>query len=206
MIMFGDMDFFTSGSVRNKSGQRLWLEFLSLLEAGGHVYRKGLPAVCEIHKTRVDLSSPEAFDKNVPDGGCRVVCGTQLPCGVRGHLCPRRCKGGGTQTSLDGFRTVVRAGVARSLDLENGRLLLDHQCIVVCAPQNRRPSRIYCRAVLFCLDRCVRWWWWWSDVARSVSFVARVATKITDDTGLHFSCTFNKENKREKRCFVAANT
>ncbi|CAN0540467.1 unnamed protein product [Scytosiphon promiscuus] len=36
MIMFGDMDFFTSDSVRNKPGQPLWLKFLSLLEAGGH--------------------------------------------------------------------------------------------------------------------------------------------------------------------------
>lgn len=90
MILFGDMDFFTSNSVRNKPGRRLWLKFLSLLEAGGHLYRDGLPAVCEIHKTRVDLSSPEAFDQNVPDGGCRIVCGAQLPCGVKGHLCPRR--------------------------------------------------------------------------------------------------------------------
>lgn len=91
MILFGDMDFFTSDCIRNKSGQRLWREFLSLLEAGGHVYRDGLPAVCETHKTRVDLSSPEAFNESVPDGGCRVMCGAQLPCGVRGHLCPRRC-------------------------------------------------------------------------------------------------------------------
>ena len=89
MILFGDIDFFTSDSVRNKSGQRLWLEFLSLLEAGGHVYRDGLPAVCETHKTHVDLSSPKAFDENVPDGGCRVVCGAVLACDG-GHPCPRR--------------------------------------------------------------------------------------------------------------------
>lgn len=87
MIMFGDIDFFTSDSVRNKPGQRLWLEFLSLLEAGGHVYRDGLPVACEAHKTRADLATPEAFDEHCPDGGCRVVCGTKLSCG---HRCARR--------------------------------------------------------------------------------------------------------------------
>lgn len=91
MILFGDMDFFTSDSVRNKPGQRLWLEFLSLLEAGRHVYRDGLPVVCETHGTRADLSSPEAFDEYVPDGGCRVACGATLACDG-GHPCPRRCK------------------------------------------------------------------------------------------------------------------
>lgn len=115
MILFGDMDFFTSDSVKNKSGRRLWLGFLSLLVAGGHVYRDGLPAVCEIHKTRVDLSCADAFDEYVPDGGCRVVCGAQLPCGVRGHLCRRRCKEGGTQTGCyrrvhDGIRMTLVSG------------------------------------------------------------------------------------------------
>lgn len=89
MILFGDIDFFTSDSVRNKSGQRLWLGFLSLLEAGGHVYRDGLPVVCQTHKTRVDLSSPGAFDEHVPDGGCRMMCGATLLCDKR-HPCPRR--------------------------------------------------------------------------------------------------------------------
>ena len=92
MILFGDMDFFTSDSIRCTSGQRLWLEFLSVLDAGENVYRDGLPAICSTHKTCVDLSTPEAFDQNVPDGGCRVMCRAQLPCRVRGHLCPRRCK------------------------------------------------------------------------------------------------------------------
>ncbi|CAN0561747.1 unnamed protein product, partial [Ectocarpus sp. 12 AP-2014] len=87
MIVFGDIDFFTSDSVRNKSGQHLWLEFLSLLEAGGHVYRNGLPVACEAHKTRADLATPEAFDEHCPDGGCQVVCGAKLSCG---HRCPRR--------------------------------------------------------------------------------------------------------------------
>lgn len=91
MIFFGDIDFFTSDAVRNKSGQRLWLRFLELLEAGGHVYRDGLPVVCEAHKTRADLSTPEAFDEQAPDGGCRVVCGVKLACDGR-HPCPRRCQ------------------------------------------------------------------------------------------------------------------
>ncbi len=90
MIFFGDIDFFTSDAVRNKSGQRLWLGFRELLEAGGHVYREGLPVMCETHKTRAVLATPEAFDEQAPDGGCRVVCGAKLPCDGR-HPCPRRC-------------------------------------------------------------------------------------------------------------------
>ncbi|CAM9431271.1 unnamed protein product, partial [Hapterophycus canaliculatus] len=94
MILFGDIDFFTSNSVRNKSGQHLWLGFLSLLEGGGHLYRDGLPVVCEAHKTHADLSTPEAFDEHAPDGGCPVVCGAKLECG---HPCPRRCHPGDDQ-------------------------------------------------------------------------------------------------------------
>lgn len=91
MILFGDIDFFTSDVVKNKSGQRLWLGFLSLLEAGGHIYRNGLPVQCETHKTtQADLSSPEEFDEHAPDGGCRVFCGAKLPCDGD-HPCPRRC-------------------------------------------------------------------------------------------------------------------
>ena len=98
--MLGDIDFFTSESVKNKSGQRLWLEFLSLVKAGGHVYRDGLPVVCETHGTRADLSSPEAFDENVPCGGCRVACGAALACDG-GHPCPRRYVQGGGVELLD---------------------------------------------------------------------------------------------------------
>lgn len=91
MILFGDIDFFTSDMVRNKAGQRLWLGFLSLLEAGGHLYRNGLPVQCEIHDAaKADLSSPEEFHRHAPDGGCRAACGATLPCDG-GHPCPRRC-------------------------------------------------------------------------------------------------------------------
>lgn len=84
MILFGDIDFLTSDAIRNKSGQRLWLEFMSLLEAGGHVYRDGLPVVCETHKTHADLPSPKAFDELAPGGGCLTCDG--------GHPCLLRCK------------------------------------------------------------------------------------------------------------------
>lgn len=87
MILFGDLDFFSSDSIRNKNGQRLWIGFQTLLEAGGHVYRNGLPVVCEKHKTRVHLSDPSAFDEHAPDGGCSLPCGAKLACG---HLCSRR--------------------------------------------------------------------------------------------------------------------
>lgn len=93
MILFGDIDFFTSDTVKNKQGRNLWLEFQTLLEAGGHLYRDGLPVECETHSTTADLSSPEDFDKYAPDGGCRVMCSVKLPC-AENHPCPRRWRTG----------------------------------------------------------------------------------------------------------------
>lgn len=87
MILFGDLGFLTSDSIRNSRGQSLWMEFRSLLEAGGHVYRHGLPVVCERHKTAADLPDPASFDLHTPDGGCSLQCGTILACK---HKCPRR--------------------------------------------------------------------------------------------------------------------
>lgn len=87
MILFGDLDFLTSDSVKNRQGRNTWTHFKSLLDAGGHVYRDGLPVVCEKHKTSADLSDPEAFHREAPDGGCRLKCGTTLDCK---HVCPRR--------------------------------------------------------------------------------------------------------------------
>lgn len=87
MIFVGDIDFLTSDAVRNKSGQRLWRKLLSLLEAGGHVYRAGLPVVCRQHKICRDLPDPDAFDRETPEGGCCLPCAATLGCG---HACPRR--------------------------------------------------------------------------------------------------------------------
>lgn len=93
MILFGDIDFFTSDTVKNKHGQHLWLRFQTLLEAGGHLYREGLPVACETHKTTADLPSPEDFDKYAPDGGCRAMCSAKLSC-AENHPCPRRWRTG----------------------------------------------------------------------------------------------------------------
>lgn len=87
MILFGDLDFFTSEAIKNRQGRSTWNHFKSLLEAGGHVYRDGLPVLCEKHKTHADLSDPDAFHREAQDGGCRLQCGATLACG---HICPRR--------------------------------------------------------------------------------------------------------------------
>ncbi|CAN0216205.1 unnamed protein product, partial [Hapterophycus canaliculatus] len=94
IILFGDIDFFTSETVKSESGRSLWRKFATLLEAGGHIYRVGLPVVCEAHRTHVDLLTPEAFDEYAPEGGCGVVCGAVLPCC---HPRPRRCHPGNDQ-------------------------------------------------------------------------------------------------------------
>ncbi|CAM9620561.1 unnamed protein product, partial [Choristocarpus tenellus] len=84
MIMFGDADFLTSESVRNDQGRCLWKKFVSSLEAGGHIYREGLPVVCETHKQKADLPSPGSFTELAPDGGCTRACSYKLDCG---HEC-----------------------------------------------------------------------------------------------------------------------
>ncbi|CAN0428976.1 unnamed protein product, partial [Discosporangium mesarthrocarpum] len=91
MIIFGDADFLTSESLRNPRGRNLWAKFISLLRAGGHIYRQGLPAKCEAHKSEADIPTPQAFEELAPDGGCSRACGFRLACG---HQCPRRCHPG----------------------------------------------------------------------------------------------------------------
>lgn len=95
--MFGDIDFFTSGSVRNKSGRRMWLTFLSLLEAEGARLAR---------RTAGGLRDPQDARRPVVSGGIqRERSRRWLPGCVRftatvWYLCSRRYKRGGTQTAL----------------------------------------------------------------------------------------------------------
>ncbi|KAI0434472.1 P-loop containing nucleoside triphosphate hydrolase protein [Xylaria sp. FL1042] len=85
LILIGNAETFMS----SKKGGQLWRRFIDMLKAQNHIYN-GLPVKCERHPTRLAiLSSPEDFDKECPDGGCKEPCGAPLKCGV--HKCPRSC-------------------------------------------------------------------------------------------------------------------
>ncbi|KAI1273974.1 P-loop containing nucleoside triphosphate hydrolase protein [Xylaria sp. FL0933] len=85
LILIGNAETFMS----SKKGGQLWKRFMDMLKAQKHIY-DGLPVKCEQHPTRLAvLRSPEDFDKECPDGGCKEPCGVTLRCGV--HKCPRSC-------------------------------------------------------------------------------------------------------------------
>ncbi|KAI1303510.1 P-loop containing nucleoside triphosphate hydrolase protein [Xylaria venustula] len=85
LILIGNADTF----MNSRKGGQLWKQLLSILKAQNHIY-DGLPVKCEQHPSRVAiLRSPEDFDNECPDGGCKEQCGATLKCGV--HKCPRSC-------------------------------------------------------------------------------------------------------------------
>ncbi|RYC61801.1 hypothetical protein CHU98_g4418 [Xylaria longipes] len=85
LILIGNAETFMA----SRKGGQLWKRFIDMLKAQKHIY-DGLPTKCEQHPTRLAiLRSPEDFDKECPDGGCKEPCGAFLKCGV--HNCPRSC-------------------------------------------------------------------------------------------------------------------
>ncbi|KAL7619886.1 hypothetical protein AAE478_010433 [Parahypoxylon ruwenzoriense] len=85
LILIGNAETFMS----SRKGGQLWKRFIDMLKAKSHIY-EGLPVKCEQHPARLAvLRSPEEFDKECPDGGCKELCGVFLKCGV--HKCPRSC-------------------------------------------------------------------------------------------------------------------
>ncbi|KAH8691554.1 P-loop containing nucleoside triphosphate hydrolase protein [Talaromyces proteolyticus] len=85
LIIIGNAETFMS----SKKGGKLWKRFIDMLKAKNHIYH-GLPVKCEQHPARhAVLRSPEDFENECPDGGCKEPCGALLKCGV--HKCPRNC-------------------------------------------------------------------------------------------------------------------
>ncbi|KAM6493099.1 P-loop containing nucleoside triphosphate hydrolase protein [Amanita muscaria] len=85
LIMIGNTDTFRLA----RKGRELWTSLLDLLKKGGHIY-EGLPVRCERHpKKTTILKSPEDFDNEAPDGGCKQPCGILMDCGI--HQCQVSC-------------------------------------------------------------------------------------------------------------------
>jgi hypothetical protein len=85
MILVGDSE--TLCEARSAKGKDMWRSLMGRLE--GHVY-KGLPVICERHKQRPpkDLTTALHLQRFCPDGGCRLLCNVDMPCG---HKCPLSC-------------------------------------------------------------------------------------------------------------------
>ncbi|TGJ78341.1 hypothetical protein E0Z10_g10423 [Xylaria hypoxylon] len=85
LILIGNAETF----MNSKKGGQLWKRLIDMLKAQNHIY-DGLPVKCEQHPTRLAiLRSPEDFDNECPDGGCKEPCNVSLKCDV--HKCPRSC-------------------------------------------------------------------------------------------------------------------
>jgi hypothetical protein len=67
LILIGDAETF----MKSRNGGQLWRKFIDMLKTNNHIY-DGLPVKCEQHPARLAiLRSPEDFDKECPDGGCK---------------------------------------------------------------------------------------------------------------------------------------
>ena len=69
LVLIGNAETFSS----SRSGGLLWGRLMDMLKAKNHIY-DGLPVKCEQHPTRLAiLRSPEDFEKECPDGGCKEL-------------------------------------------------------------------------------------------------------------------------------------
>lgn len=86
MVIIGDSE--TLLNAKSPDARKHWAVVLDVLQRGGNIVH-GLPAVCQQHRTVAPpLSTPEAFAKHTPDGGCCMPCNATMPCG---HTCTLRC-------------------------------------------------------------------------------------------------------------------
>ncbi len=55
----------------SKKGGELWTRFVRMLKDKSHIF-DGFPVKCEKHPKRVALlQTPEDFERECPDGGCK---------------------------------------------------------------------------------------------------------------------------------------
>ncbi|KAH7348505.1 NFX1-type zinc finger-containing protein 1 [Rhexocercosporidium sp. MPI-PUGE-AT-0058] len=85
LIMIGNSETF----INARKGEEVWRKLFDQLKENGHVY-EGFPVKCEKHPDRAAmLCTPDAFEVECPDGGCKEPCGAILKCGI--HKCPSSC-------------------------------------------------------------------------------------------------------------------
>lgn len=81
LIMIGNSETFSNA----RKGKEVWRKLFDLLKENSHVY-EGFPVKCEKHPDRFALlSTPDAFEVECPDGGCKEPCGALLNCKI--HKC-----------------------------------------------------------------------------------------------------------------------
>lgn len=67
MVIIGNSETFLNA----RKGQDVWRKVFGHLKEHNHIY-EGLPVKCEKHPDRVaTLKSPDDFEANCPDGGCK---------------------------------------------------------------------------------------------------------------------------------------
>lgn len=67
LILVGDAETFMG----SKKGGELWTHFVGMLKEKNYIF-DGLPVKCERHPKRlVLLKTPEDFENESPDGGCK---------------------------------------------------------------------------------------------------------------------------------------
>lgn len=82
----------TLTNAHSSKGKAVWSKVMTQLRQNDFV-KTGLPIECQCHRNRppFDPSTPEAFRKFSPEGGCTQSCGMVIHSCPHGHLCTRKC-------------------------------------------------------------------------------------------------------------------
>ena len=88
-IIFGNKETLMNarGTDTPLKGGNLWCKIFEHLDKEKCIVN-GLPVMCQHHRQRQIVSTPDEFERKCPNGGCNSVCGKSLPCG---HKCKDKC-------------------------------------------------------------------------------------------------------------------
>ena len=66
----------------------MWSKVIRLLKDAGNI-GPSLPLCCPQHPdVSIEVSTPDGFLREAPEGGCALQCGLEFECG---HLCTYKC-------------------------------------------------------------------------------------------------------------------
>ncbi|KAF3145705.1 hypothetical protein TWF703_006847 [Orbilia oligospora] len=97
LIIIGDLYSVTDHGIPGTDS--IWRNVFTHFKSEGHIF-DGIPIVCQNHpKQKRICRTPEELDFCAPEGRCRLLCESPLPCGK--HTCSFFCHGGPDHSRME---------------------------------------------------------------------------------------------------------
>ncbi|KAK6519926.1 hypothetical protein TWF506_000220 [Arthrobotrys conoides] len=97
LIILGDLYSVTDNGIRGVHS--VWRDVMAHFKSEGHIF-DGIPILCQNHPNQKRICrTPEELDFCAPEGRCRLLCGSPLPCGE--HKCSFFCHGGPDHSRME---------------------------------------------------------------------------------------------------------